>query len=80
MAWKTEVEGKRETWKTCRGKFMTHGKDSSLMTNRIKVKSYFNCTGLVKWGEQLLIIILQKLLRLKHSAKQIQGNETFITE
>ena len=31
-------------------------------------------------GTQTLIIFLKKLLRLKHSAKQIKGNETFITE
>ena len=31
-------------------------------------------------GTQTLIIFLKKLVRLKHSAKQIKGNETFITE
>jgi hypothetical protein len=56
-------------------------KHSSLMENRIKLKSYYYCTGLVKWGEKFLTIILQQnLLRLKHTAKQTKGNETFITE
>jgi len=56
-------------------------KHSSLMKNRIKLKSYYYCTGLVKWGEQFSTIILkQSLLTLRHSAIHIKGNEIFITE
>ena len=51
------------------------------MENRIKLKSYCYCTGLVKCLEHFLTVILkQSFQRLKQSGKQIKENETFITE
>ena len=51
------------------------------MKNRTKLKSYCYCTGLVKCGEHVLTVILkQSFQRFKQSGKQINENESFITE